>query len=191
MAGRVLVAAYVVGVLLQGLGVAGADHDEKAPPKVSIPQAYLTEDGLLVGGQPTTEHLRAIRKAGYRTIVSLRTPKEPGYAQEKRVAEELDIRFVSIPVAGPSGITKAKAQALAKVLQSKDVRPAVVHCGTGQRASALLGLKAFVTDGMMATEAILYAKKLGMKRLTEVLEVQIRQICAKESNERCDLRAAQ
>ncbi len=42
---------------------------DQTPPLVPIPNARVSETGLLVGGQPTAEHLRAIQQAGYRMVV--------------------------------------------------------------------------------------------------------------------------
>ena len=46
---------------------------DSKPPLVPIPNARVTEDGLLIGGQPTPAQLKAIRDAGYQTVITLRT----------------------------------------------------------------------------------------------------------------------
>src|SRR5210317_1511469 len=51
---------------------------DETPPLVPIPNARVTKTGLLIGGQPTPEQLTAIREAGYRTILTLRTDAERG-----------------------------------------------------------------------------------------------------------------
>jgi protein tyrosine phosphatase (PTP) superfamily phosphohydrolase (DUF442 family) len=159
---------------------------DPTPPLVPIPNARVSEEGLLVGGQPTAEHFRAIQQAGYRMVVSLRTPSERGDEGEQATVERLGLKFVSIPVAGPAGLTEGNARALSKVLEEIDVLPAVVHCSVGERAAALIGLEAFVVDRRSAPAAIDLAKRLGMKKLEGPLRERIREICKADPSRSCE-----
>ena len=158
----------------------------QTPPLVPIPNARLSEEGLLVGGQPSPEHFRAIQQAGYRMVVSLRTEGEKGDEGERAAVERLGMKFVSLPVPGPSGLTEENARALSKVLSERDVLPAVVHCSIGERAAALLGLEAFVVDRMSALGAIDLAKRLGMKKLEKPLRERILEICKADASRNCE-----
>ena len=159
---------------------------DQTPPLVPIPGARVTQNGLLVGGQPTPDQLRAIQEAGYRTVVTLRLQSERGDEGEQAAVERLGMKFVSIPVAGAPGLTEENARRLAKVLEARDVLPAVVHCSTGQRVSALLGLKAFVVDRMSPTAAIDLAKSLGMKKFEAALRERIAEICTRDKSRNCE-----
>lgn len=158
----------------------------QTPPLVPIPNARLSEDGLLVGGQPSPQHFRAIQQAGYRMVVSLRTEGEKGDEGERAAVERLGMKFVSLPVPGPSGLTEENARTLSKVLSERDVLPAVVHCAIGERAAALLGLKAFVVDRMSALGAIDLAKRLGMNKLENPLRERILKICKADASRNCE-----
>ncbi len=96
------------------------------------------------------------------------------------------MKFVSIPVPGAAGLTEANARALAKAMDEKDALPAVVHCSTGQRSSALLGLEAFVVDRVSPAAAIELAKSLGMKKLEAALRERIAEICKRDKSRRCE-----
>ncbi len=159
---------------------------DATPPLIPIPGARVTADGLLVGGQPSPGQLEAIQKAGYRTVVSLMTSDERGASGERRAVERLGLTFVSIPVAGASGITEANARALSNAVDKPDARPAVVHDLDGQRASALLGLEAFVVDRVPPAVAIQLAKTLGMKRYEPALRQRIEEICKRDTSRRCE-----
>ena len=159
---------------------------DEAPPLVPIPGAHVTQTGLLVGGQPTPKQLEAIQRAGYRTVVSLRAHDERGAQGEQAIVERLGMTFVSIPVRGPSGLTERNARELAKALDQPDALPAVVHCGTGQRSSALLGLEAFVVDRQSPAAAIDLAKSLGMKRFEAALRKRIAEICESDKSRHCE-----
>ncbi len=189
----------VVGVLLVSLsGAPPALADEPpakprapknidaTPPLIPIPNARVTPQGLLVGGQPTREQLRAIGNAGYRTVVSLRTEAERGDEGEPALVERLGMKLVSVPVPGAEGLTERNARALGKALAEPDALPAVVHCSTGQRAAALLGLKAFVVDRMSAASAIDLAKGLGMTKLETALRERIAELCKADPSRNCE-----
>lgn len=158
---------------------------DETPPLVPIPNARVTKTGLLIGGQPTPEHLKAIHEAGYRMIVTLRTDGEQGDEGEQAAVERLGLKYVSIPVDGAEGLTEDNARALDQALSGVDVLPAVVHCSTGQRVSALLGLKAFVVDRMSAAAAIDLAKSLGMKKFEAALRERIAEICESDKSRNC------
>lgn len=160
---------------------------DQTPPLIPIPNARVSEAGLLVGGQPTAEHLRAIQEAGYRTVVSLRMESERGDEGEPALVERLGMKFVSIPVPGPSGLTPENARALSKVLDEQDALPAVVHCSIGERAAALLGLEAFVVDRVSPAAAIDLAKHLGMKKLEAALRKRIAAICKSDPSRDCEV----
>ena len=159
---------------------------DQTPPLVPIPNARVSDAGLLVGGQPTPQHLKEIQQAGYRTVISLRTQSERGDEGEPALVEQLGMKFVSIPVAGPSGLTEEKARALSKALDEQDALPAVVHCRVGERAAALLGLEAFVVDRVSPTAAIDLAKSLGMKKLESALRERIAEICKADASRNCE-----
>lgn len=159
---------------------------DATPPLIPIPNARVTQTGLLVGGQPTREQFEAIRDAGYRMVVTLRPEAEKGDEGEPALVERLGMKFVSIPVPGADGLTESNARALGKALGEPDVLPGVVHCSTGQRVSALLGLKAFVVDRMSAAAAIDLAKSLGMKKFEAALRERIAIICRKDKSRNCE-----
>lgn len=191
----VLVSTMIVGLLaLSPRAVAEGSPGKPAapkqidstPPLVPIPNAKVTQSGLLVGGQPTPAQLKAIQEAGYRTVVNLRPESERGDEGEQAAVERMGMTFVSIPVAGAAGLTEQNARALGKALDAQDALPAVVHCSTGQRVAALLGLKAFVVDRMSATAAISMAKSLGLTKLEDALRERISEICKRDKSRNCE-----
>ena len=158
---------------------------DETPPLVPIPNARVTKTGLLIGGQPSAEQLKAIGEAGYRTVITLRTHSERGDEGEQSAVERMGMKFVRIPVAGASGLTEDNARTLGKALGQEDVLPAVLHCATGQRVAALLGLKAFVVDRASATAAIDLAKSLGLNKLEAALRERIAEICKSDKSRNC------
>ncbi|MGD8316816.1 MAG: sulfur transferase domain-containing protein [Myxococcales bacterium] len=159
---------------------------DPTPPLIPIPNARVSQSGLLVGGQPSLTQLKEIQEAGYRTVVNLRTPDELGDEGEPAAVERLGMKYVSIPVPGAVGLTEQNARALGKALRGRDALPAVVHCSIGQRAAALLGLKAFVVDRLSATASIDIAKGLGLTTLEADLKQRIKAICKRDKSRNCE-----
>lgn len=127
-----------------------------------IPNARQPEEGILSGGQPSDEQLAAIRDAGFRTVVNLRAEGEPG-ARAAEV-EALGMDYVALPVAGTKGLDEDNARAFAEILATVE-RPAVFHCGSGNRVGALFALKAFYVDGETVDEAFVTGERAGLTRL--------------------------
>jgi uncharacterized protein (TIGR01244 family) len=158
---------------------------DATPPFVPIPNARVTTTGLLIGGQPSIEQLKAIQQAGYRMVVTLRPESERGDEGEAAAVEGMGMKFVRIPVAGTAGLTESNARALDAALAQQDVLPSVVHCSIGQRVSALMGLRAFVVDRVSPAAAMDLAKSLGLKELEAALRQRIAQICKADASRNC------
>lgn len=127
-----------------------------------VPNARRPEEGILSGGQPSAEQLAAIRDAGFRTVVNLRAEGEPG-ARAAEV-EALGMGYVALPVAGTKGLDEDNARAFAEILATVE-RPAVIHCGSGNRVGALFALKAFYVDGETVDDAFVVGERAGLTRL--------------------------
>ncbi|MFK7991293.1 MAG: sulfur transferase domain-containing protein [Sandaracinaceae bacterium] len=125
---------------------------------------------LVVGGQPTDAELRAAAELGVQQVVTLRAASEPGQDGEEALATELGLHFVRIPVAGADGLTEDNARALDAALANGST---LLHCGSGNRAGALLGLRAHVVSGASAEEAMERARAAGMTSLESALEERL------------------
>lgn len=143
----------------------GAGEAPAPAPLVAIPGAAQPLPGVLSGGQPTPEQLAEAAARGYRSVISLRPEGEPGSEGERAEVERLGMRFVSIPVAGAADLTEQNARALGQALSAEGAVPAILHCGTGNRAGALLALEAYYVEGKSAEEALDLGKRAGLTKL--------------------------
>lgn len=139
---------------------------------VPIPNAATPLRGLLTGGQPSAEHFKTAAEAGYATVINLRAGDEPGTRDERPEVEALGMAYVSIPVSGADGISVANATALAGALGASS-GPVLLHCGTGNRAGALLAMKAFHIDGVPADAALELGKRAGLTTLEPVVKERL------------------
>lgn len=150
--------------------IAAAPEDNAAPipaeavDALHVPNARRPAPEMLTGGQITPEQMTALRDLGYRVFVNLRPADEPETGWEEEFAAREGIAFARIPVAGAAGVTRENAERLAAVLAEAG-GPAVVYCGSGNRAGALLALKARFLEGESAEEALAFGKEAGLTRL--------------------------
>ncbi|HLE83343.1 MAG TPA: sulfur transferase domain-containing protein [Thermoanaerobaculia bacterium] len=189
-----LVSTVVTLALFSGLSamVALAQAPEppaEAPPASEtaaeaaalLPEGRAPLPGVITGGQPDAAQLAALAEAGYRTVVDLRAPGEPYSREDEKAAlESLGVEYVSIPVAGPEGLTEESARALSAVLAEKDAYPIAIHCASGNRVGALLALEAAWVDGAPPAEAL----ALGLDAGLTGLEPKVRGLLGLEQDPR-------
>ncbi len=129
-----------------------------------------TSERITTSGQPDAATLARAQQAGVTQVISLRRESEPGFAEEQATAAELGLQFVSIPVDDVAGLTRENATALHEALSAPG--QALVHCGSGNRAGALLALRAFLFQSASVEDAVDAGRRAGLTRLSgEVTEI--------------------
>lgn len=133
---------------------------------LDIPNACTPGSGLCTGGRPRPEHLAAAAGQGVKVVVNLCPPAEAADYDEAAVVTGLGMRYVNIPVAGPADLTLENAQRLAAELDGAgDGHGVLLHCASGNRAGALLALKASYVDGRSPAEAMAIGRAAGLRAL--------------------------
>lgn len=131
--GRVSVAAtFAAAWLLAGLAAAQSPD---------FPNRKDPVHGITTAGQPSAQQLASAAAAGYKTVIDLRGAGEDRGMDEKATVERLGMKYVNLPVLHAAGVTYANAAALDDLLAKLD-GPVLLHCATGNRAGALLALRA-------------------------------------------------
>jgi len=145
---------------------------------LSIPGARIPMDGVLSGGQPTPEQIEAAAVAGFRTVINLRIVAEKGFEWEAEAVESLEMKYVSIPVAGAKGLTRETVERLdGALVEAAATGPVLLHCASGNRIGAILALRAAWLHGVDAESALRLGLANGMTRL----EPTIRELLGLES----------
>ncbi|MFQ5669091.1 MAG: PQQ-binding-like beta-propeller repeat protein [Acidobacteriota bacterium] len=143
----------------------------QAAPEIDLDGLNITNmrrpaADLLTGGQLTREQMAALAGMGYTTFVNLRPAIEEGTAWEEEYADRTGLHFLRIPVSGAADLNRENVELLARTLaQARTRGKAAVYCKSGNRAGALLALKAYWMDGMGAEEALQLGQKAGLTRL--------------------------
>ena len=177
------VVALLVGIVISAPGCALSEPQQaqtaapstavasQADPAELLRNGRLTDDGILVGGQPTPEQLETLRDLGYRILVNLRMPQESG-TTDPALVETMEMDYVSIPIAGAEGVNEANARRLAEVLERAE-GPVVVHCASGNRVGALFAMKALYVDGKSPEEALAVGRAAGVTHLEPVVKQKL------------------
>ena len=96
-----------------------------------IPNMGKVSEQLLRGAQPDMASLVELKKLGVTTIVDLREESGRIREEERRRAEALGMRFVSIPVGGFANPTPAQVAQFFALLQQTPSEKVFVHCRFG------------------------------------------------------------
>jgi uncharacterized protein (TIGR01244 family) len=162
---RVAVAALATLVVL---GPAAAQ--QSPAPKAAA--AYI--EGVSGNAQPTEATLEEIKAAGYAAVIDLRGPDENrGLVDERASVESRGMSYIPLPILGAGDITYDNANELDRLLAQFD-KPVFVHCGSGNRAGALLALRAKINgaDNDTALEA---GRETGLTGLENVVRERLQE----------------
>jgi len=100
-------------------------------------QFKLLDNGMLIGPQPSEDHLRQAKQEGIKTVIDLRLPSETPTPNAELVAHS-GLDYVNIPV-NKASLSGDQVDALERAMQDKE-GPFLIHCATGGRAALLLVL---------------------------------------------------
>ncbi len=122
-------------------------------------------DDMFIAGQPTARALKALKDQGVTTVVNLRMPQEMervGF-DERKLVEELGMKYVYIPMRGGSGETAYSPQTLARfsdAMMQADGK-VLLHCTIAWRASHLWAAY-LIQRGVADTTAVQHARAINL-----------------------------
>jgi uncharacterized protein (TIGR01244 family) len=116
---------------------------------------------VATAGQPSDQALADIQKAGFKTIINLRTEQE-GSLEEKPKVEALGLEYHNIPI-GSDGISKEQVALFEKILGDSKTHPVFVHCASSNRVGAMWFIHQVLGEGKDEASALEEAKKAGLK----------------------------
>lgn len=160
-------AAACTFVLLLVAGLICAQESTSPPTKSA---AFI--EGVTGLGQPDQKTLEEFDAAGYAAVIDLRGPEEErGLPDERAAVEGLGMSYIPLPILGAADISYENANELDRLLAQFD-KPVLVHCGSGNRAGALLALRAKL-NGADNDTAIEAGRDTGLKGLEDVVRQRL------------------
>ena len=115
---------------------------------------------------------RCSKAGGYDLVVNLRTPAEEIDFDEASAVRALGMTYVQIPVGVPDGLSADNAAQLNEALANSK-GPALVHCASGNRAGALLALRAYYHQNASPEDALDLGRRAGVTRLEDSLRERL------------------
>jgi NAD+ diphosphatase len=116
--------------------------------------AYREIDARLgTAGQPTAEQFRALRSAGYQTVINL-LPSDSCFALagERQIVEAEGLRYIHIPVAWEQPRSE-DFEAFCAALREHSGRRVFVHCAANKRVSVFVFLYRVLELGLPRAKA--------------------------------------
>lgn len=135
--------------------------------------------GWVTGGQPTSEHLMSLRKAGCEVVVDNRDPMEPRPFDEPAAVRQLGMEYVNIPIVH-GAVTSSTMAKIHGMLRKLAGRRALLHCSSGNRTAAAMIPYFMIDEGMDEEEAVDTAMRMGM-RSAELVQVALDYVRAETS----------
>ncbi|MFH7029474.1 MAG: beta-lactamase hydrolase domain-containing protein [Heteroscytonema crispum UTEX LB 1556] len=118
-------------------------------------------DNLSAAGQVTKEELQQAADEGFKSVLNLRSPDEPGFlVDEQQQAEAAGLEYANIPLR-PSEANQELTQAAIQQIENLP-QPVLIHCAAGGRAGGIALIAAAVHEGLTYEEITQKAKEVGI-----------------------------
>ena len=138
-------------------------------PELPIPNAARLAEGIYRGGQPDQAGLRALKEAGFKTVVNLRSRHS-----ERKEAEALGLSVVEIPMNAALESDPPTAEEIREfldVLSDPARRPVFFHCAFGKdRTGTMAAVWRMEKDGWTGDEAMAEMRHFGYHEYYRDLE---------------------
>jgi uncharacterized protein (TIGR01244 family) len=148
-------------LLAAGLAVVQTSDRDPLAANPGIPNYYRIRPDVAAAGQPSDEALADIQKAGFKTVINLRTEEEGSRVEAPKI-EALGLEYHNIQW-GSAGITREQFDQFEKILADSASRPVLIHCASSNRVGALWYLHQVLGEGKDEATALEEARKAGMK----------------------------
>jgi len=144
--------------------LAAAAQDAAAPgsSQISAVNFLRVEKNVCTSGQPSVEDLQRLKEEGVRSLINLRRPEEDptGQANERKVAEEIGLKYFSIPV-DAANIRPEQVEEFRQILKDQDNAPFYIHCRSAGRVGAFWMIHRVLDDGWACDKAEQEAQQIG------------------------------
>jgi uncharacterized protein (TIGR01244 family) len=149
----VLTASLVVALPLAG---------QVATAQPEILNAESPVEGVLFGGQLTTEDVASLEQAGYKSVLDLRGVGEDRGFDEPTVVTEAGMAYAAVPVDAKTILSPVTYESFFKAFETLE-RPIAVHCASGNRVGALYYAWLVAKEGQDREQALATARANGLR----------------------------
>lgn len=146
---------------------ANQDHDavtteQLEPYECGAIKRLHTYDGLFLASQPSAEDFEQVKKSGVVTVINQRHTSEIKDFDESEVVSSLGLKYENPAWSGSDELTDELIDHTRQLLDTVE-RPALLHCGSGNRVGAIWFAYRALDGGLDIDEALVEAKTVGLK----------------------------
>jgi protein tyrosine phosphatase (PTP) superfamily phosphohydrolase (DUF442 family) len=134
----------------------------------TVANACQVLPGVITGGQPTAQQLRAFKAAGGKVVLDVRDPMESRMVDEPALVRELEMTYVNVPVRAGS-LDDATMERILSALRQSAGETVFFHCGSGNRVGGALIPHLILDHGIEEQDAVDQAMRVGLRSL-EIME---------------------
>jgi uncharacterized protein (TIGR01244 family) len=149
-----------LSLLTLALAVTASAQTAGTPDTAGLPNATVVKPGVVGAGRPAPEVVAGLKARGFRTVIDLRTPSEPGFAEEKAAVEAQGLRYVNVPVTG-GGFSGRDVDAVRAALDQATDGPVLLHCASANRVGAVWAVLQ-AREGMPVDDAMKEGARVGL-----------------------------
>lgn len=146
--------------------------NDKRAAESSYPIGFqAVNENLWVSGYvETSEQVRALKQSGIETVISLVPAAEKPAVDERLLVTSAGLSFEQLSIANANDLTRSNVEKFHEILQIQGDKQVLVHCGSGNRAGAMMALRAAWFEGMSRDDAIMLGQQFGLKSLQPAVE---------------------
>lgn len=143
-------------------GAVPIDDDAMRQIVALLPYGGCPAPGVATAGQPDAAAWGTLARAGFKSVVDLRTPAEPRGHDEPGEIARAGLRYLALPV-DHGTLGDRQFNALRDFLRDPLNRPSLVHCQSANRVGALLLPYLVLDEHLPLQEAQRRAVEVGMR----------------------------
>lgn len=118
-------------------------------------------DDFSADGQVSSQDLQHAADTGFKSVLNLRSPDEPGFlADEQQLAESAGLAYAHVPLNPKQAEEGAIANALAALENLP--QPTLIHCAAGARAGAIAVIATALKAGLTSEATVAKAQEAGL-----------------------------
>jgi len=117
---------------------------------------------VVTGGQPTAQHLQALKAAGVSVVLDIRDPMEPRPYDEPATARQVGLDYVNVAV-NAGTLNDDTLEKILSVLRQNANQQIFFHCASGNRVGGALIPFLMIDQGMEEEDAVTQAMRIGLR----------------------------
>ncbi|WP_020649069.1 beta-lactamase hydrolase domain-containing protein [Solimonas variicoloris] len=168
---------WTLGAALVAGGAHAADATVSVAPVTAaqgvsmpaLPKLQQPAPRLWISGQPAPAQFEQLPASGIRRVINLRPAGETPDFDEAGAAQRLGLVYRSLPIAGADDLSLVNVRALDALLAEAPDTPTLLHCASGNRVGALMGLRAAWLQGRPVSDALAIGRAHGLASLEPVV----------------------